>query len=313
MKPAVSVILLTTLIGAGQGLVVAVVGVDAAARIGAIAPAGAGFVAGGALLAFALAALGLLASFWHLGRPERAWRAATMWRTSWLSREVIALPAFLGTTLAYGVGTAWGASWAPVAGALAFACGVALFVCTGMIYACLRFLQEWATPLTVLNFTLLGCASGFTLATALAAVTPAEDLVAILGTWAIGLAALGLAVRAAMLARNARLRPKSTLQSATGIRHPRLAQTSQGLMGGSFNTREFMHGRSRQALRAIKWVFLLMAFPVPVLLLFAGLLSGSAPLLAVAFLAQYVGLLFERWFFFAQANHPQNLYYQVIS
>lgn len=313
MRPALSVILLTTLIGAGQGLLVAVVGADAAGRLGLSSAPGAVFVASGAAVAVVLSALGLLASFWHLGRPERAWRAATMWRTSWLSREVIALPAFLATTAAYGAGSAFGADWAPVAGGLALLCCVALFVCTGMIYACLRFLQEWASPLTVLNFTLLGCASGFTLATALAAVTPAEDLVAALGTWAIGLAAVALAVRTAMLARNARLRPASTLQSATGIRHPRLAQTSQGLMGGSFNTREFFHGRSRAALRAVKWVFLVAVFPVPVLLLFAGLVQGSGALLALAFLVQYGGLLCERWFFFAQANHPQNLYYQVVS
>jgi DMSO reductase anchor subunit len=35
--------------------------------------------------------------------------------------------------------------------------------------------------------------------------------------------------------------------------------------------------------------------------------------LAAAFLVQYLGLLAERWFFFAQANHPQNLYYQSIA
>ncbi|MFN7753155.1 MAG: dimethyl sulfoxide reductase anchor subunit family protein [Pseudomonadota bacterium] len=313
MKPAFSVILLTTLIGAAQGLLVAVYGADVAGRLGFTDAPGRGFVVTGAAIAVVLAALGLLASFWHLGRPERAWRAATMWRTSWLSREVIVLPGFLATTFAYGAGSLWGAAWTPLAGALALACCVALFVCTGMIYACLRFLQEWASPLTVLNFTLLGCASGFTLATALAAFGLADDHAAALGTWAIGLAATALAVRAAMLARNARLRPRSTLQSATGVRHPRLAQTSQGLMGGSFNTREFMHGRSRAFLRGIKWAFLVLAFPVPVLMLFLGLLYGSVLLLVAAFIVQYAGLLCERWFFFAQANHPQNLYYQVIS
>jgi len=313
MRPALSVILLTTLIGAAQGLLVAVFAADLAGRMGLATAPGTGFLVAGTALAVVLAALGLLASFWHLGRPERAWRAATMWRTSWLSREVIALPAFLATTTAYGAGSALGASWAVPAGLLALGSCIALFVCTGMIYACLRFLREWATPLTVINFTLLGCASGFTLATALAAAGLAEDLVAGLGTWAIGLAAVALAVRAAMLARNARLRPLSTLQSATGIRHPRLAQTSQGLMGGSFNTREFMHGRTRGFLRSVKWAFLLAVFPLPVMLLFAGLVQGTLLPIALAFVVQYAGLLGERWFFFAQANHPQNLYYQVVS
>ncbi len=38
--------------------------------------------------------------------------------------------------------------------------------------------------------------------------------------------------------------------------------------------------------------------------------AAPAPWL-VAVLLQVPGLLADRWFFFAQARHPQNLYYQV--
>ncbi len=84
-------------------------------------------------------------------------------------------------------------------------------------------------------------------------------------------------------------------------------------MGGSYNTREFFHGRSKTLLRSVKWLFLVLAFAVPLLLLGIGLRNGSAVALSLAFVVQYSGLLAERWFFFAQANHPQNLYYQAIS
>ena len=84
-------------------------------------------------------------------------------------------------------------------------------------------------------------------------------------------------------------------------------------MGGSFNTREFFHGKTTELLRSVKWGFLLLVFPVPLLLLGAGVSASSAGILGAAFLLQYLGLLAERWFFFAQANHPQNLYYQTIS
>ena len=84
-------------------------------------------------------------------------------------------------------------------------------------------------------------------------------------------------------------------------------------MGGSFNTREFFHGSSLAFLRAVKWGFLLLVFPLPLALLAAGLAWQVPAVLAAAFLLQYLGLLAERWFFFAQANHPQNLYYQAIS
>lgn len=95
-------------------------------------------------------------------------------------------------------------------------------------------------------------------------------------------------------------------------RHPRIAQKSQGFTG-SFNTREFFHGVAPAALRAVKWMFVLFIFVLPSALLAVGLAAESATWFVAAFAVQYVGLLAERWFFLAQANHPQNLYYQCIS
>ena len=186
----------------------------------------------------------------------------------------------------------------------------ALFVCTGMIYACLPFLQEWRTPLTIVNFTLLGCASGLSAAAALAALLqPSLARAYALAALVVGAAAyLG---RLAALWRNARLRPKSTLASAIGVKHPKIVQIAQGAMGGSFNTREFFHGRPREVVRAARWALLALVFPVPALLLI--LFMNSPTGLSAAFLLQYAGLLAERWYFFAEAKHPQNLYYQAIS
>src|SRR5512134_2848337 len=92
MKPAWSVILLTTLIGAGQGLFLAVFAANAPRELTVVATS----------VVLIFTAAGLAASFFHLGRPERAWRSAAMWRTSWLSREVIVLPAFMFLVFAYG-------------------------------------------------------------------------------------------------------------------------------------------------------------------------------------------------------------------
>ena len=312
MRPAFSVILLTTLIGAGQGLFLCLFGVEVLARHGLVREGPqASFYVTGACVAAAFAALGLLASFFHLGRPGRAWRAASQWRTSWLSREVIALPLFLGGVLAYGVARALDWPTLAIGFATLVAC-LALFVCTAMIYACLKFLQEWATPLTLVNFTLLGAASGATLAAALAAWL-APSLAANYAAAGLALTAVGFVTRAASLERNARLRPMSTTQSAIGIKHPRIVQKAQGFMGGSFNTREFFHGASPARMRAIKWGFLVMAFGIPALLLGFGVATGASGAYALAFAVQYVGLLAERWYFFAQANHPQNLYYQAMS
>ncbi|HEX8740787.1 MAG TPA: DmsC/YnfH family molybdoenzyme membrane anchor subunit [Casimicrobiaceae bacterium] len=307
MNPALSVILLTTLIGAGQGLFLALY----AATLAAPDRVSPGFAVAASAVSVVLLGLGLVASFFHLGRPERAWRAIARWRTSWLSRECIALPAFAAAVFAFGVAQWRGAGLAaPWIGAVATLLCIALFVCTGMIYACIRFLQEWATPLTVVNYTLLGCASGTMLAAALAAYAE-PGLVSGYAAAAAIVTLLALATRTLSLVRNARLRPKSTVQTAIGIKHPSIRQISPGFIGGSFNTREFFHHRTREFLRAIKWVFLLLAFPVPLALLWTGSTLAIPAAIALAFVVQYLGLLAERWFFFAQANHPQNLYYAL--
>jgi len=315
VRPAFSVLLLTTLIGAAQGLFLALYGASLGAQLDIVPRAPDSFFVVGGLVSVLLLVSGLGASFFHLGRPERAWRAASMWRTSWLSREVIVLPLFTGLVALYAlshhpIGAALGPA-SPWLGALACAACLALFVCTGMIYACVRFLQEWASPLTVVNFVLLGCASGFTLATPLAAIW-APALTSLYGTGAVVLTAVAFLGRLSSLARNARLRPRSTLATAIGIKHPRIEQKAAGFLGGSFNTREFRHGRTRKFVGHMRTAFLLFAFAVPVLLIAVGLEAGGVAWLALAFLVQYGGLLAERWFFFADANHPQNLYYEAI-
>ena len=306
MKPAWSVLLLTTLLGAGQGLFLALF----AAELAGIAARG--LFLYGSIASFGLLSAGLLASFFHLGRPGRAWRSAAMWRTSWLSREVIVLPAFMAAVFGWGVAHHAGLSKEIILylGVAATLLALALFVCTAMIYACLKFLQEWHTPLTVVNYAALGCASGLTLAAAFAAWLH-PPLAATYAAAALAAGAFAYLARLASLARNARLRPKSTLATAIGIKHPKIAQIAQGAMGGSFNTREFFHGRPRDVVRAVRWAFLALVFPAPAALLV--LFSDSRTMLALAFVLQYVGLLAERWYFFAEARHPQNLYYQAIA
>jgi DMSO reductase anchor subunit len=313
MQPAFSVIFLTTLIGAAQGLFLALYAAELTALSGMDPASGRSFLFLGSGVALLLTGLGLIASFFHLGRPERAWRSATMWRTSWLSREVIVLPLFMLGLFLYAGAQFLGWTQTVLIGSLTALLSLALFVCTAMIYASVRFLQEWASPLTLLNYLLLGCASGLTLATLLAALFDMSSLVRPYAIAAMALTLLAWVSRSASLVRNARLKPRSTLQSAIGIKHPRIVQKAQGFMGGSFNTREFFHGQSAALLRSVKWVFLLLVFPLPLLCLALALSSSSTAWLLAAFALQYLGLLAERWYFFAQANHPQNLYYQTIS
>jgi len=325
MHPAISVIFFTTLAGAGQGLFLALYTAQLYS-VFKLLPAqdSVHFYAYGSLLALLLLVAGLASSFLHLGRPERAWRSAAAWRTSWLSREVITLPAFMAVTAAWGLIHYLG--WNPVlatfsktieidlsllVGAVASLLCFTLFLFTGMIYACIKMLQEWATPLTVINYTLLGGASGFMLATAFAA-WQGSGIAHFFGGWAVVITTLAFFARTASLFRNARLKHKSSLESAIGIRHAHIEQKAQGSMAGSFNTREYFHAASQRKYKSVKWAFLVLVFPLPLVLVSVGLGAHLTGFLLAAFLVQYIGLLMERWFFFAQANHPQNLYYQIV-
>lgn len=321
MHPAFSILFFTTLAGAAQGLLV----VLAMAVLGGV-EVSAGFVGASILLAEVLLVAGLAASFMHLGRKMRAWRAVLMWRTSWMSREVIVLPAFIGLV------ALWWLSIHLQAGArdlpltmladasakrllplLVVAGALALWYCTAMIYACLRFIEEWAHPLTIVNFTLIGLSSGLVLACALSTIADQAALVAIAGPCALAVTLIAWLTRLLALRRNATLRHKSTLQSATGIQASKLLQKSMGMSAGSFNTREFFHHASAAAIANVRVGSQLGAFALPVLLMVVALAAHMPSAWVVAILVQSPGVLADRWFFFAQAKHPQNLYYQVVN
>ena len=325
MHPAFSVIFLTTLIGVGQGLFLALITGQSYAAVQLLpSQDSTDFYGNGAIIVMLFLIGGLIASFFHLGHPERAWRSATQWRTSWLSREVIVLPGLMLLVFVYGVmhyfewdtvlfTSKEGANlqltlFIGIIGALAT---FALFLCTGMIYACLKFLQEWHSPLTVINYTLLGTASGFVLATAFANHS-APELMRFFGIWATIITISALVTRSASLIRNSKIKARSTLQTALGVRHNKIQQQAMGFMGGSVNTRDFFHHASALLFKSMKWIFIVLVFIVPVIVIWYGITEANTTILLIAFMIQYIGLLAERWFFFAQANHPQNLYYQTI-
>lgn len=310
MQPAFSVITFTTLLGASQGLVVCLAGLRVLGFEITHLPML-------LVLACSLLIVSLGFSFFHLGHPERAWRAAAMWRTSWLSREVIVLPVFIGLTASWAL-----LEWTQLAPPLMIQLLIALLVglsfvlwhCTAMIYACLKFIQEWAHPLTLINYTLIGIASGLVLCTSLMAILPSNEALAYaLAPWAMVGTAIALISRWSSFQRNRRLKPVSTLQSATGIQNTKLRQVSMGMSAGAFNTREFFHAKTRAFVRNAKTLAIALGFVVPIGLLGLGTLLDSPTLIGLALPVQYVGLLCERWMFFAQARHPQNLYYQTVS
>ena len=310
MHPAFSILFFTTLAGTAQGLLVLLA---AAVLLGAALPTG--FLLVSVAVAEVLLVAGLAASFLHLGHKMRAWRAVLMWRTSWMSREVIVLPAFIVLVALWWLALLTGAGSASrtILPVLLLLGALVLWYCTAMIYACLRFIEEWAHPLTVINFMLIGLSSGLVLGCALGALAGQNGFVLLASPWALAATLAAWATRAMALRRNAAIKHRSTLQSATGIQATRLVQKSMGMSAGAFNTREFFHGARAATLKHVKLGFLLLCFALPSMLLLWALASQTTLPILLAALLQAPGLIAERWFFFAQAKHPQNLYYQVVS
>jgi DMSO reductase anchor subunit len=315
MHPAFSVIFFTTLAGAGQGLFFALLIGQVYELTDPLTKYGNNFYFVGGVIALILLTLGLISSTFHLGHPTRGWRAFSQWRTSWLSREVIALPLFMLAVFVYTAAHYLRMDYATTLaiGLVGMVFNIGLFVCTGMIYACLKFLREWATPLTVINFVVFGIATGFSIATVYAGLMGPE-LVKPFAVIALVATVTGLITRGMVLSRNKELRAQqsTSVQTAIGIRDPNIKQRSMGMMGGSYNTREFTHGAKESFVQNIKTIFMLTAFVIPALLHLGGLMADIYTLYGLALLIHFTGLLAERWHFFAQVNHPQNIYYQTV-
>ncbi len=318
MHPAFSLIFFTAMAGMAQGMVMSLLVLHLAGD-----PLPNHFMN---YLAFPIILLllagGLLASFFHLGHPERAWRAILMWRTSWLSREVLVMPSFIAlSVLAYIYSWQLGSipNWLWL---LLGIFAVLLWVCTAMIYQCIRFIQEWAHPVTMVNFIALGFASGwFLLMTLFAiwsawlpdqAIVTSQNLAGVTGFTGF-LLMLSLTLKLWIWKRNRSLKPKSSLRSATGIQQGPIRQISMGMMGGSFNTREFFHRQSNFFVANVRKIAFFGAYLIPVTLLVIAASQASLNFIIVAFLVHLLGLMAERWLFFAESSHPQNLYYQRIA
>ncbi|MBB5015403.1 DmsC/YnfH family molybdoenzyme membrane anchor subunit [Rehaibacterium terrae] len=309
MRPALSVIFFTTLSGAGYGLL-AWLGAHYAWRPLPLASSGAL-----ALLGFALALVtaGLLSSLLHLGQPQRAWRALTQWRSSWLSREgVLALltylPALALAALLWLDGYGWAMRLAGAALALA---SLATVACTAMIYASLRTIPAWSHPLVLpayLGFALLTGGAWLWTALAWTGWSPRN------GTLLLGLVVLVALVLIKLrywhrLHRRALPADRASAIGLRGVGEVKVFEHPH--TEANYITREMAFVLARKHARALRLLALAL-FAVAPLLLYALALAGVLPwmpALALLALAAMAGAFIERWLFFAEARHVVTLYY----
>jgi sulfite dehydrogenase (quinone) subunit SoeC len=311
LHPAKSVILFTTASGAGYGLI-AWLGVLA---VLGLLPAERWFGLTALALGLALVVLGLLSSTLHLGHPERAWRAFSQWRSSWLSREGVAavitfLPVMLFAFCWIVVRTSDGIVAA--LGLVASLCCLATVVCTAMIYASLRSIPAWSSRWTLPSYLALSALSGAVL------------LNLLLQAWSLPLAGRFAWVVLALLAAGAAVKllywrsldegpAVSTAESATGLGdlgRVRLLEAPHS--ESSYLMQEMGYRVARKHAAKLRRIALVAGFALPSLLtalavLLPGAVAVAAAVLSVVLVA--VGLAVERWLFFAEAKHVVTLYY----
>jgi DMSO reductase anchor subunit len=312
MHPAYSVILFTAASGAGYGLL----SLLAIFAISGLLPATTwlGFFAIG--LAVALIVGGLISSTLHLGRPERAMRALTQWRSSWLAREgVAAILAFVPIAI-FGVGWVFYNTTSGFFAAMGAASAVMALItvsCTAMIYASLKPIRQWRSALVLPGYLVYGLMTGALLLVLLSLAFNVYQPV--FAGLALALLGLGWIVKTAYWSSIDRQRPQSTLETATGlgaggpVRLLEMPHTEENFLMQEMG---YQIARDHSArLRAITHVALFLAPIALIALIAAGFVPmGLAVLLAlVAVLSAGVGILTERWLFFAEARHSSMLYY----
>lgn len=307
MHPAKSVIFFTLLSGLGLGVMniafaAILSGHTGSARVGLILVLG----------VFCLGS-GLVCSLWHLGHPERAWRALSQWRSSWLSREgVMACVAFLPPLAWLGLeylAEPLNRNLEAYLAILALIVNVVTIHCTAMIYASLKPIPAWHNGYTPLNYQLLSLMSG-----------------SIISLWLLNLYAVrppvlyivtALAVVLAAVAKIGYWRflhvrkPIFNINQALGVSGD-IRAFDPPHSAANYLMKEMMFDFARQRILPLQILTLLLAFVIP--LLYVGLSWWGGVQFGIYFggmagLSMLVGLVCERWLFFACAEHSVSLYY----
>ncbi len=288
MHPAPSVILFSTLSGLGFGML---------AWLGIGSPVVTGSTAFWAyVLAYGLAVSGLVSSTFHLGNPQRAIKAFTQWKTSWLSREAWMSVSALVVMALYAAGEVFFSAHVAVLGWLGAILSLITVFTTSMIYAQLKTVPRWNNPITNVLFLLYAITGG-------ALLTGHGLLSAILLVFTGVVQLLGWTYWDTLFAKAG-----STLESATGLGFMgKVRQVEPPHTGTNYLLDEMIYVVGRKHAKTLRMIAILLAAIAPAILV--SLAPGSFTMIALAALLHFAGIYTQRWLFFAEAEHVVGLYY----
>lgn len=304
MRPTFSIIFFTVVSGCGFGLLF---------LIGAILCAAPAMISRNAALVsialgVAFAGAGLLSSMLHLGQPQRALRALSQWRSSWLSREGVAsLATFVPAAILFLM--VWnGKTDSRIVAALLAVLSVITVICTSGIYTSLKTIRAWSNAWVLPAYLSLAGASA---ACWLWFATSATDATRF-GAWiVIALCILGAVVKFAYWHFIDHHVGESTPESATGLGRFGTVRTFEAPhTEENYLTREMGFVLARKHATKLRTISLVLFAALPIVCAMLSLLAGpSIAFAAISAVAVTAGLFVERWLFFAQAKHKVMLFY----
>lgn len=312
MHPAFSVIFFTVTSGAGYGLI-ALLGLFQFLHFGIFLDKNTFFIS--ALIAFLLFTMGLISSTFHLANPKNAWRAFMRFRTSWLAREgllaILFYPfLFLYLYLTYIDYQIANFILMQTYSFAIFIFAIVIIYCTGMIYACLKTIPQWNTLWTPVNYISIGVFLGSLIFFFILDFFNYEvDHYKFYLLLAIAFAFFMKLIYYFRI-REPRHNIGQATNAAIKLKDTNVRLLDVGHTGSTFLTDEFGYKVASRKLLKIKLFAIISGFFIPFLLVYihSFIYENLIFCLTAIFLA-FIGMVAERWLFFAQAKHVVNLYH----
>lgn len=254
----------------------------------------------GTCLSFILVSIGLISSTAHLGRPERAWRAFSQWRTSWLSREGIMAILTFGPMVAIAGETFLELGFSGWINAFAFLGilgSILTLFTTSMIYASIKAIPAWHNKWVIAGYQVYALSSG---GVAYIMIAGWQHFMIV-----VYLLIAALIVKIMTWVHIDKNRGQYTRESALGLTDFGKAKPFEPAHSQkNYLQREMGYELCPKRRSLMRWLALGCGFIVPAVLLFIGF-----PIAIVTTFICLGGMMAERWLFFAEAEHVVRLYY----
>ena len=263
------------------------------------------------LVSFLMIVLGLLSSTLHLGHPERAWRAFSQWKSSWLSREgLVSVITFFPMVLFYYF---WINNINGYVFLLIILCIFSLLTifCTGQMYATLKTIPSWnnslVTPIYIFNGITVGSLFVYSinfyfnynifLYEKFIIITIILNLLLKISYWIL-----------------IRQKTDTNIQTAVGIKSKNISFFEGPHTGKNYLTTEMINKSNNKNNNLLRLTFCILTFIIPIYMInqYSTLIVDQFILklsMIFVFILALVGMIIERYLFFIQSKHVVGLYY----